>query len=187
MCLVAYLLIYGWVFVRSITSPGSMRCVLWLRGCLHEKTGTGASFIPGWLFDFVSRLHDDYVGTLHVDKIDVWFQIAIIQSTGRPLSHRDVWSFRVDMIPLRDLVPEWNSRSGTTIGVNTRRGDSRRHDIWWWYHVNKYRAMTGNGSELAPRRKSPRCPPYLLIYGWVFDLKLTAQGKKLFLTWLKQQ
>ena len=113
--------------------------------------------------------------------------MANIQSTGRPLSHRNVWSFRVDMIPLRDLVPEWNSRSGTTIGVNTRRGDSRRHDIWWWYHVNKYRAMRGNGSELAPRRKSPRCPPYLLIYGWVFDLKLTAEGKKLFLTWLKQQ
>ena len=25
------------------------------RGCLHEKTRTGASFIPGWLFYFVSR------------------------------------------------------------------------------------------------------------------------------------
>ena len=27
----------------------------------------------------------------------------------------------------------------------------------WWYHVNKYRAMRGNRSELAPGRKSPRC------------------------------
>ena len=27
----------------------------------------------------------------------------------------------------------------------------------WWYHVNKYRAMRGNQSELAPGRKSPRC------------------------------
>ena len=27
----------------------------------------------------------------------------------------------------------------------------------WWCHVNKYRAMRGNRSELAPRRKSPRC------------------------------
>ena len=26
-----------------------------------EKTRTGASFIPGWLFDFVSRLHNDWV------------------------------------------------------------------------------------------------------------------------------
>ena len=31
-----------------------------LRGCLHEKTRTGASFIPGCLFDFVSHLHDDW-------------------------------------------------------------------------------------------------------------------------------
>ena len=39
-------------------------------------------------------------------------------------------------------------------GVNSCRGDSRWHDILWWYHVNKYRAMRGNRSELAPRRKS---------------------------------
>ena len=32
-----------------------------LRGCLHEKTHTGASFIPGWLFEFVSHLYDDWV------------------------------------------------------------------------------------------------------------------------------
>ena len=79
------------------------------------------------------------------------------QSTGRPISHRNGWSFRVYMIPLRDFVPEWNSRPGTRTGVNSRRGDSRRHDIFWWYHVNKYRAMRGNRSELAPGRKSPRC------------------------------
>ena len=77
------------------------------------------------------------------------------QSTGRPISHRNGWSFRVYMIPLRDFVPEWNSRPGTTTGVNSRRGDSRRHDILWWYHVNKYRAMRGNRSELALGRKSP--------------------------------
>ena len=87
------------------------------------------------------------------------------QSTGRPISHRNGWSFRVYMIPLRDFVPEWNSRPGTRTGVNSRRGDSRRHNILWWYHVNKYRAMRGNRSELTPGRKSPRChvktPPKL--------------------------
>ena len=46
---------------------------------------------------------------------------------------------------------------GTRTGVNSRQGDSRRHDILWWYHVNKYRAMRGNWNELAPGRKSPRC------------------------------
>ena len=94
-------------------------------------------------------------GTLHVDKVHVRFKIANI--TGRPISHRNGWSFCVYMIPLRDFAPEWNSRPGTRSGVNSRRGDSRGHDILWWYHVNKYRAMRGNRSELTPGRKSPRC------------------------------
>ena len=63
-------------------------------------------------------------------------------STGRPISYRNGWSFRVYLIPLRDFVPEWNSRSSTTTGVNSRRGDPRRHDIFWWYHVKKYRAIS---------------------------------------------
>ena len=50
-----------------------------------------------------------------------------------------------------------NSRHGSCTGANSRRGDSRRHDILWWYDVNKYRAMRGNRSELAPAQKSPRC------------------------------
>jgi len=79
------------------------------------------------------------------------------QSTGRPISHQNGCSFRVYMIPLRDFVPERNSRPGARTGVNSRRGDSRRHNIFWWYHVNKYRTMRGNRSELAPGRKSPRC------------------------------
>ena len=79
------------------------------------------------------------------------------QSIGRPILHRNCWSFRVYMIPLRDFAPEWNSRPGTRTGVNSRRGDSRRHSLLWWYHVNKYRAMRGNRSELAPAWKSPEC------------------------------
>jgi len=79
------------------------------------------------------------------------------QSTGRPISHRNGWSFRVYMIPLRDFVPEWNSCPGARTGVNSRQDDSRRHNILRWYHVNKYRAMRGNQSELDPGRKSPRC------------------------------
>ena len=94
-----------------------------------------------------------FEGTVHVDKIHVSFKIANI--TGRPISHQNGWLFRVYMIPLWDFVPEWNSRPGTRTGVNSRRGDSRRHDILWWYHVNKYRAIRGNRSELALGRKSP--------------------------------
>ena len=77
------------------------------------------------------------------------------QSTCSPISHRNGCSFRVYMIPMRNFALEWNSRSGTTNGVTSRRCDSRRHDILWWYHVNKGKAMGGNRSELAPAQKSP--------------------------------
>ena len=104
-----------------------------------------------------------FEGTLHVDKIHVRFKIAnITHALPVPVYRQTDFtpkrlSSRVYMIPLRDFVPEWNSRPGTTTGVNSRRGDSRRHDILWWYHVNKYRSMRGNRSELVPAWKSPRC------------------------------
>ena len=138
-----------------------------LRGYLHEKTRTGASFIPGWLRYFVSRLHDDWVfSSSHVQRVEAdeaildWQKLRMrypFQSTCKPISHRNEWSFRLYMIPLRNLVPEWNSRPGARTGVNSRRGYSRRNNILWWYHVNKCRAMRGNRSELAPAVKSLRC------------------------------
>ena len=79
------------------------------------------------------------------------------QSTGRPILHWNGWSFHVYMILLWDFVLEENSRSSTTTRVNSRHGDSRRHDILYWHHVNKYRAMRGNWSELVLARKLPRC------------------------------
>ena len=39
-----------------------------LKGCLHEKTRTAVSFVPGWLFDLVLRLHDDWV----ISYIIIW-------------------------------------------------------------------------------------------------------------------
>ena len=80
-----------------------------------------------------------------------------VQVYGRPISHRNEWSFGIYMILLRNVVPEWYSRSGTTTGVSSRQCDSRRYAILCWYHVNKYRATRGNRSELAPARKSSRC------------------------------
>ena len=56
------------------------------------------------------------------------------------------------MIPLWHFVPEWNVSPWCN-----NRGDLCWHDILWWYHVNKCRAMRGNRSELTPERKSPRC------------------------------
>ena len=128
-----------------------------IRGCLHRKTRTGASFISGWLRDFVSRLHDDWVfSSSHVQRVEAdkaildWQKLRMrypFQSTRKPISHRNEWSFRVAK----------SSRPGARTAVNSRQGDSRRHDTLWWYHVNKCRAMSGNRSELAPARKSPRC------------------------------
>ena len=147
------------------------KMVLHIRGCLRGKTRIGACFILGWLFDFRSHLHDDSLG--HVIsrylKVNIMLIKYMCDSKLQKLHMRYLFQFyrqtnvipkRVvvsRLIPLRDFVPEWNSRCGTTTGVNSRQGDLRRHDILWWYHVNKCRAMAGNWSELAPSRKWPRC------------------------------
>ena len=82
---------------------------------------------------------------------------------------------RVVVSRLHDTVARFRTgvdcRPGTTSGVNLRRGESRRHDILWWYHVNKCRAMKGNRSELAPVRKSSRGhvnTPLLFFTCWCY-------------------
>ena len=126
----------GWaVLAQKHIMTQTFFCIVFdkfLRGCLHEKTGTGASFIPGWLFDFVSLLHDDWAlsylvinfeGRLHVDRIHVWFKSQTLlmgypfQSKSGPISHQNgSWSFWVYMIPLQDFVLEWNSRPVQELG-----------------------------------------------------------------------
>ena len=113
-----------------------------------------------WLGHFIScylTVHFMLLKYTFSSKSQTLRMLYPFQSTSRPISHRNGCSFRVYMIPLRDFVPDWNSRPGARTGVNSRWGDSRRHDILWWYHVNKYRAMRGNRGELAPERKTPRC------------------------------
>ena len=85
------------------------------RGCLHEKTRTGVSFIPGWLFYFVSLLQHDRV------YLKVYFML--IKYTLRLKITNIIHALPVPvyrqtdlMIPLRDFVPEWNSRPGETTG-----------------------------------------------------------------------
>ena len=104
-----------------------------------------------------------FEGTLHVDKIHVWFKIANI-THGLPIPvyrRTDFTPKRMVISRLQDTVvrfrtgvkfsPRYKNGGG---GVNSRRGDSRWHDILWWYHVNKYRAMRGNQSEIALGWKS---------------------------------
>ena len=104
-----------------------------------------------------------FEGTLHVDKIHVRFKITnITHELPVPVTRQtDFTPKRVVISRLHDTVvrfrtgvkfsPQYNNRGGS------RWGDSRRHDILWWDHVNKCRAMRGNRSELTPARKSPRC------------------------------
>ena len=101
--------------------------------------------------------------TFHVDKIHVWFKIAnithaLLVPVYRQTDFTPKW---VVISRLHDTVARF--RTGVKFSPRCENrgeltpGDSRRHNILWWYHVNKYRAMRGNWSELAPGRKSPRC------------------------------
>ena len=54
------------------------------------------------------------------------------------------------------FIPERNFRTGTRTGVNSYRYDSYRCGISYRYHVNKYRATSGNRYEPVPEWKSYR-------------------------------
>ena len=63
-------------------SVSHTKIIMKLSRCLHYKTRTRASFTPGWLFDFVSRLHDD--GSFHISVIwrctSCWKNTRVIQN-----------------------------------------------------------------------------------------------------------
>ena len=113
-----------------------------------------------WLGHFIScylKVHFMLIKLTCDSKLQALRMRYPFQSTGRPISHWNGWSCCVYSIPPQDFVPEWNSHPGTRSEVNSRRGDSRRHDILWWYHVNKYRVMRGNQGELAQGWKLSWC------------------------------
>ena len=110
------------------------------------------------VYIMTGSFHISLLGTLHVDKIHLWFKIVNI-THARPVPvypQTDFTPKPVVVSRLHDTV----ARFGTGVKFSPRllrRGDSRRHDILWWYHVNKYRAMRGNRSDLAQAWKSSRC------------------------------
>ena len=61
-------------------------------------------------------------------------------------SHDTVARFRTGM----KFLPRYSNRA------ELAQVYSFRHYIFWWYHVNEYRAIRGNRSELSSGRKSPR-------------------------------
>ena len=109
------------------------------KGCLHDN---GATFIPRP----DEKLHRVYTKPCLLG--------CESYSAVNLMKLQWIWneqSYPVYMTPEWIFVPGWKSRSGKRTGVN-----SRWHDILCWYHVNEYRAIRGNRSELAPGWKSPR-------------------------------
>ena len=102
-------------------------------------------------------------GTLHVDKIHVWFKIAnITHALPVPVYRQtDFIPKRVVISRLHDTVARF--RTGVKFSPRyTNQGELTPGWLapaWhlWRHHVNKYRAMRGNRSEFPPGRKSPRC------------------------------
>ena len=92
-----------------------------------------------------------FEGTLHVDKIHVKFKIAnFTHALPVPVYRQtDFTPKRVVVSRLDDTVARFRTRVKFSSRYRNR-GDSRRHDILWWYHVNKCRVVRGNRSELAP-------------------------------------
>ena len=70
------------------------------------------------------------------------------QSTGRPISHRNGWSFGVYMIPLRDFVKEWNSRPGARTGMKSRAGIRNEKNKASSPHTEP--EWTRSGAKVAP-------------------------------------
>ena len=104
-----------------------------------------------------------FEGTLHADKIHVWFKIANIMHV-----------LPVPVYRQTDFTPKWvvvSCLHDTAARLRTGVKFSPLFENWgeltlgWlapaWHFVvvscKKYRAMRGNQSELAPGQKSPRC------------------------------
>ena len=126
--------LFGWPFWR----PG---CLSWkffikcLGGVYMTKlhwpefhTGMTFCYVYMMMGHFISRLFEC---TLHVDKIHVWIKSETLcmcyplQTTCRPISHRNRWSFHVYMMPLWNFLPH----SSTTTWMNSLRGGLQRHGI----------------------------------------------------------
>ena len=112
-------------------------------------------FVPYRVYIMTGSFHISlFEGTLK----HVRFKIAsITHALPVPVYQQtDFAPDRVVVSRLRETVARF--RTGLKFAPRyNNRGDSRRHDILWWYHENKCRAMGGNRSELTPERKSPRC------------------------------
>ena len=102
-----------------------------------------------WLSHFISRylkVHFMLIKYTRDSKSQTLRMSFPFQSTGRPNSHRKVWSFRCEISYRSEILapvqqPGWLAPVWHSVVVS----------------CNKCRAVRGNRSELAPARKSLLC------------------------------
>ena len=104
-----------------------------------------------------------FEGTLHVDKIHVWFKIAnITQALPVPVYWQTDFALRqVVVLCLHDTIARFHTGVKFSPRYNYRGELTPGWLVLAWHFVvvscNQNRAMRGNWSELAPVQKSPRC------------------------------
>ena len=116
-------------------------------------------FISNLVYMMTGSFHISlFEGTLHVDKIHVWFKIAnITHRLPVPVYQKTDFTLKRMVISrLHDTAARFRARVKFSPQYKNW-SDSGQHGILWWYHVSKYRAMRGKRSELAPGRNSPWC------------------------------
>ena len=85
-----------------------------IRGCLMRKHAPArVSYLNGFLTSHrvnmcFPRLMTNMTTPSWIDE-NACAAYPFGQFSGRPILHRNKWSFRVYIIPLQNFVPEWNS------------------------------------------------------------------------------
>ena len=123
-----------------------------------------------------------FEGTLHVDKIHVWFKIAnITHALPVPVYRQtDFTPKRVVVSRLHDTVARF--RTGVKFSPRySNWGDSRRYDILWWYHVTNVELWEGIRVN-SLRRKSRSC---VIVSHLMRDTNSVQRTRHLFLTMSK--
>ena len=104
-----------------------------------------------------------FEGTLHVDKIHVWFKIAnITQALPVPVYRQtDFTPRQVVVLCLHDTIARFHTGVKFSPRYNNRGELTPGWLVLAWHFVvvscKQNRAMRGNWSELAPVQKSPQC------------------------------
>ena len=84
----------------------------------------------------------------------------------RAMMSKTNMAYALPVYMTRDFVLVWNSRSGETTGLNSRRYDSFRYDIFLWYHLNESRATRGNRIKLAAPAQPRKARKFRHLIKW---------------------